>query len=132
MRDTVKKKLKITKAKAKHLIGKLVTILYLIIYIYITDISRFIPDAQYLTWIGGLGIVDKWDLPRMSIACRRRNPMPLAENQVSGRCGAVMQGKDLKWTCTDIVIYKRSTSLLDPLIGLLGMQKALVSSFRQM
>ena len=27
--------------------------------------------------------------------------MLLAENRVSGRCGAVMEGNDLKWTCAD-------------------------------
>ena len=63
-------------------------------------------------WIGGLGIVDKWDLPRMSIACRRWNPMPLAENRVSGRCGPVMEGNDLKWTCTDSVLQAYSIRLL--------------------
>jgi len=94
--------LKIPRAKAKHLIGKLVAILH---HTYTSDLSRFLPDAQCLMWIGGLGIVDKWDLPRMSIACRRRNPMPLAENRVSGRCGAVMEGNDLKWTCTDSAQY---------------------------
>ena len=56
--------------------------------------------------------MDKWDLPRMSIACRRWNPMPLAENRVSGRCGAVMEGNDLKWTCTDSVLQAYSIRLL--------------------
>lgn len=34
--------------------------------------------------------------------------MPLAENRVSGRCGAVMEGNDLKWTCADSDIQKFS------------------------